>query len=627
MKSKNFIYLIILCIFCLRLASGNSALAQTPESVTMPDTTAIAAMQYAETRSWETLGLSTDERATFQGLVKALKLADGCQDLSDAMAVKIQEPQLAYVNLTGISSIPSSKHTTHQAWMEVYDGNGHYFKKRILIKGQGGYSLRFPKRNFSMQFCNENWTETTTPDFHIGNWVRQDGFHFKAFYTDFSRGIGEIGYKWYRRVVADRKPFWERGGYTKESAQALCVPDGFPCVVYLEGKFQGIYAWQLKKHRRNMNMKKDVAEHIHLDGNVSDQYLFDGKISWGQFEVRNPKHLYTKSNQLYDGNYPKELMDENSSGYSNQNENKKRSALVKKAVQKLSQYKKELAGFESQGAMVVKREFAKRFDVETLLDYQVYFRMLMNGDGTLKNWQWFTYDGVKWMVTPYDLDQTFGITLYGFPRPATHTLCTITTGPFPFITKYYAEEERNRYIELRKKGVLTEDVVLPIIYDWYDRVGTDWYDMEKKRWPESPCYCEAICNDGWTVCDDWSLYNDAPAFSYNTTYKKGDICVLDGRIWEATRTISGKKPYVRNSDIDTIERLVGWVTDRLQVLDEFYAYEHQPNDVEVPQLSNGFRQVKAIYTLDGKRIPRLQRGINVVRYTDGTSRLIQHKDD
>lgn len=605
-----------LCL-ALLLCVATAASAQTPEAE--DDTTAIAARQYAPTRMWR--AAENDFRATFEALVEELNLKDGVQDLSEATEIRIAEPRFAYVNLTGISGIPSSKHTEKRAWMEVYDGQGNYFRKPLLIKGQGGYSLRFPKRNFSVQFCDADWTETVTPDFHIGRWVRQDGFHFKAFYTDFTRGIGEIGYKWFRRVVADRRPFWERGGYIDPS-DALCVPDGFPCAVYLNGQFHGIFAWQLKKHRRNMNMKKNIATHIHLDGNISDKYLFDGDIDWDWFEVRNPKGLYTKKNTAYEGNYPEELMDERSSGYDENDPDKVLTAQVKRAVIALSKYKKELQALESRGPEMVRSEFAKRFDVESLIDYQVFFRIQMNGDGTLKNWQWFTYDGVKWMVAPYDLDQTMGITLYGFPRPATHARSTVDTGPFPLLTKYFFAEERARYIELRRSGVFSEETILPIIHDWYNRVGEDWYVMEKSRWPESPCYCEAICNDGWQVCDDWSRYNGTPQFDYGKTYNQGDICILDGRIWEATRRISGVKPYKRNSDIDTLSRLVSWVTDRLRVVDAFYEYEHQASGIDSPALPSGERRIMAVFDLRGRRLPALQKGMNLVRYSDGTSRVV-----
>ena len=574
---------------------------------------------------------ASESHSSFTALVKDLGLDKNCKmDFSSEGNIAFAQPRFAYVNLTGIEDIPTNNYAQKKAWMEVYDCEGNYFKKPLILKGQGGYTLRFPKRNFSVLFCDSNWTEEETPDFLIGDWIRQDGFHFKAFYTDFLRGIGEIGYKLYLDMSADRKPFWERGGYINES-KALCVPDAFPCAVYLNNRFLGIYAWQLKKHRRNMNMKKSEAKHIHLDGYVNDKYLFDGKVDWLWFEVRNPKGLFTHKGTPYNGNKPEELMDQEDAEYGNENdppetaEGKIRTAMVKQAVLKLSRYKAELSQFEQQGEAVLKRELEKRFDVESLLDYAVFFRMLMNGDGTTKNWQWFTYDGVKWMVAPYDLDQTFGITLHGFHRPANHTLSTITTGPFPFINKYYASEERTRYCALRQRGILSEERIMGIVYDWYNRIGAKWYEAELQRWPESPCYCEAVCNEGWKVCNDWSLYATSPAYSKYQLYKPGDVCVLDGRLWEATMPVEGVFPYVRNSDIDSIERLSAWIGERLRVLDEYYGYSREETGVTESAAKNISLPRKNIFSPEGKKLSTLQKGINIVQYDDGSARLILHR--
>ena len=148
----------------------------------------------------------------FEQLVDELGLDENVVDLSESANFSLDEPRLAYANLTGISMIPRSKHSIEHAWLEVYDGAGHRFRKRVLIHGQGGYSLRYPKNNASFTFCEDDWKGNLTTDIRFGNWVKQDGFHLKAFYTDFCRGIGEIGYKVFARMVEDRVPYWERGG-------------------------------------------------------------------------------------------------------------------------------------------------------------------------------------------------------------------------------------------------------------------------------------------------------------------------------------------------------------------------------------------------------------------------------
>lgn len=566
---------------------------------------------------------------TFSLVSDHIREEQNLEDLSDALTIEIPEPDFAYVNITGVTSIPLNKTTLVKCWMEVYDGNGHYFKKRFVMSGQGGYSIRYVKRNFTSEFSENDWTCDKTTKFVIGDWVEQDAFHFKAFYTDFIRGIGEIGYKLFDDIVDDRLPYWERGGYYKQS-KARCFPDGFPCAVYLNNEFYGVYAWQLKKNHNNMNQKNSVAEHIHLDGNIRDTYLFMGNINWSQFEVRSPKDLYTSSNKLYDGNSPSELLGSSSVYYNLSSdtqemiEDKQRTAQVKDYIVKMSKYWNELGLLDKAGVTneEFKKEFEKRYDIDALIDYYVFFRMLMNGDGTVKNWQWFTYDGVKWMVTPYDLDQTFGLTIYGFPRPATHTASDIDSGPFHWINKYYVEEERARYFQLRDGNVLCEQNILNIIRDWYYRIGEEYYTMEKIKWPDSPCYCEPICNIGWEVCDDWSLYGNAPDYLNTTLYNQGDVCKLDGRLWRAVTQSKGVKPYIRNTAIDTLDRLEGWVTDRINFLDNKYGYVRMAIEPLIGDEQNRSNKVVAIYTLSGMKISEAQQGINIYRYEDGTSRKV-----
>ena len=570
-----------------------------------------------------------DDWSTFDNLVSSLHLNANVTDLSDYGSIQIDEPRIAYVNITGFSNMPSTQISYAQGWMEVYDGHGNYFRKRIRIHGQGGYSIRYPKKNFTLKFCENDYTEEVTTDVQIGDWVVQSGFHFKAFWTDFSRGIGEIGYKMFSLMVADRTPYWERGGYIKDS-KARCFPDGFPCAVYLNGNFYGIFAWQLMKHRRNMNMKKSETQHVHLDGNVNDNYLFRGKISWTQFCVRNPKDLYAQSGKVYNHDSPAELMDANSSSYNNSSdseeirEQKQRSAEVKRIVRQLSNYHGQLEAMEKNGASKaeLKRVFAQMFDIESLVDYTVFYHFSANGDGTLKNWQWFTYDGVRWMVTPYDLDQTFGLNLYAVIRPANFAVSELTNGPFYWLDRYFKDEIIQRYKELRLSGVLTASTLVPIVTDWCERVGDTFYAMEKSKWPDSPCYCESICNYPWQVCNDWSLYSVAPSYNASAMYQPGDVCKLEGRLWQATSATQGSYPFFRNANIDTQERLEAWIPARLEYLDEKYGVTIPPV-VSTPVIADNPDEVVGIYTLSGMRVSHpTSAGVYIYKYKNGATRKV-----
>lgn len=565
----------------------------------------------------------------FEQMVTEHHLKAGVRDVSKEDKITISEPRFAYVNLTGFTTMPANKQTDLKGWMEVYDDHGTYFKKPVIISAQGNYSLKFPKKNFVCDFCDETWDEEEGADFKIGNWVKQSSFHFKAFYTDFLRGIGEVGYKVYAGVVADRRPYWERVGYYEES-KGRCFPDGFPCAVYLNGDFYGLFAWQLKKSRKNMNMKDDVAEHIHLDGTLDNQSIFRGTIRWSSFEVRNPKGLYDKNGNKYNGDSPTELMDETSKYYNEETDNpnitaaKEMTSKVKKQILAMSIYWSELNNMEKQGASTkeMRAEIEKRYEIESMLDYCVFHYFSANIDGSLKNWQWFTYDGKKWMVTPYDLDQTFGINLYGAVRPATLGMDNLTSGPFYWIHKYYQEDLRERYKELRDRGVFDAEFICRIIDDWYERVGEEYYTMEKNQWPNSPCYRDAVCNQGWEVYNKWANYSDTENYDANQLYHTGDIVKLEGRLWKATQTVQGVRPYIVNANIDTLERLHGWVRDRIDYTDNFYAYTPIVDAIEDVTSNEPVRRLMGIYSTSGMHLEQPQRGINIYQYNDGTTKKV-----
>jgi hypothetical protein len=555
------------------------------------------------------------------------------EDLSAESEIEIAEPSLALVNLTGFTSMPTQKNVKRDGYMEVFDGNGYYFRKPVELGGQGGYSLRFPKNNFVCHFTDEQWNEDYGAELTIGDWVSQNSFHFKAFYTDYPRGIGEVAYKLFAQMVADRRPYWERGGYMKDS-RARCFPDGFPCVVYLNGKFHGIYAWQLKKNRKNMNQKKALDTHIHLDGDLSDNHIFRGTIVWKNFEVRTPKGLIDIKGAAYDGNKPKELMDESSPLYQNAADTdslrqvKQLSALTKHHIVAMSKYWDELNALEEEGADPgqMRQEIEERYDTEALIDYAVHYYFTNNGDGSMKNWQWFTYDGQRWAVTPYDLDQTFGIGLYGNLLPPHLPFKKLTSGPLYWIDRYYADDIASRYATLRHNRVFDYDNVTAIIDDWYQRVGDEYYAMEKQRWPNSPCYKDAVCNEGWEACSlDDPEYRLAGLGSYNDScsYQPGDVCWLEGRLWRATASVTGVKPFIINANRDSLERLHDWVKGRIEFLDAYFAYDDTIENAVIAETHPSERRLEAIYTLGGIRVKAPEMGHTYIfRYNDGTSRKV-----
>lgn len=590
-----------------------------------------------------------EQKLADMGIVK-----DELTDLSDEESFSLATPNCAYLNITGVSQMPWSKTDAASidmhATVEVYDCEGHYFEKKVLLNAQGNSSMNYVKKNFALDFCEDEWVGDKTTAITIGNWVEQDAFHFKAYYLDGFRGTANVGYKLFEQMEADHDSYLVRGGF--EDNGARCYPDGFPCIVYLNGKFYGVFAWNLKKHRANMNHTKDNPNHIQLDGTLRATLL--GNIQWDQFEVRNPKTLYCTNQEevsgyiyqeitdneaelatmgenyveapsnpkdmasdeldassplyyryvtskgkikfyklieqsgyvyaKYNGDYPVELIDETMPYYDANNKSHVMTAQVKANIKKLCGYYTELKRMENAGATDadMRAAFEERFDAVGMVDYMVFGAITNNYDGFNKNWQWFTWDGDKWFVAPYDLDGTFGnywsgTILYTADWNESSwgkfsSLAINSQGPMYFIARYYYDDIVERYTELRESGVLTADNIMSHFRQWSTAVTDANYQKEWQKWPKSPCHMETILNANWTTEDDWTNYGTTAAYDATKTYQAGDKCTYRYRIFTATGTTTGVAPASQMGYMESLDRVETWVNRRIELADQIATY-------------------------------------------------------
>lgn len=523
-------------------------------------------------------------QGSFLQRIRELGLSNPSHDYSMNSDIAIPTPSCAYVNVTGIAQMPQYKGDELRGWLEVYDGAGNYFRKRIVIDAQGNASLTFPKKNMKVDFFDDEWKGDKTLTITIGDWVGQDGFHLKAYYTDYFRGVAVAGYRLYELLAKDIGHAWTRsGGLAKNEPKAMCHPDGFPCALYVNGEFYGIYAWQLKKHRANMALKKNDARHIHLDGRLANATFWEGNIDWSAFEVRNPKEVTEETRQ--------------------------RVISLSNVCGDLNRMK-----LEGRSAYELRAEFARRFDVPSLVDYACLHYLLANYDGFAKNWQWFTYDGVKWFVAPYDLDCTFGNVDTGdVLMPANQTgldpyWVLYTEGPIYWLSRYFMDDIKERYRQLRGKGVIGSRIVKEFVHDWYERVGERNYAEEWNRWKDSKCIRQPRYSWCWKPVDEWTSYHVLPFWDSTVSYKKGDVCRLDMCEWVATADNKGVKPYEQLGYVDSMERIERWIDERFELIDAYLGYVEDVGIFMATKCENPSYDAESLYDLQGRKITTPQKG-------------------
>jgi hypothetical protein len=77
-----------------------------------------------------------------------------------------------------------------------------------------------------------------------------------------------------------------------------------------------------------------------------------------------------------------------------------------------------------------------------------------------------------------------------------------------------------------------------------------------------------------------------------------------------------------NANIDTLERLHGWVRDRIDYMDNFYAYTPIVDAIEDVTSQEPVRRLIGIYNTSGMHLGQPQRGINIYQYSDGTTKKV-----
>ncbi len=447
-------------------------------------------------------------------------------DWSENSKIQIPEPRLAFVNITNIDSMPTSKTQNMHAIFEFWDMQGNYFKKKVILNAQGNSSLGMPKKNFACDFCNDDWIGDDTFKIKFGSWVSQDSFHFKAFYADFFKGVSMVGYKLFNEIESTRSSstnrVWKRTllpsadtiGYGTKGMESIndvnilidngarCYPDGFPCIVHLNGSFYGVFSWALKKHRDNYMQNKSKPENIQLDGEIYDTFMYNGTIDWDVvngtkassgggkdgFEFRNPKSLICIDGTKYDADTNrKELIDSSSESYNSSNKNHILTNKVKAYYSTLTTYIPTLKKMEEQREEVsaIKNKIQSFFDVDSLIDYLIFSDIVTNVDGFRKNWQWVTYNGVKWAVCPYDLDGIIGWSGWGEVSPTSDRYGNTLDLPTGWVIKYFDTELCERYKTLRT-DVLTVKNIFGLMSDWCSRIGASNFEKDLSKWPQTP---------------------------------------------------------------------------------------------------------------------------------------------
>ena len=323
-----------------------------------------------------------------------------------------------------------------------YVSKTEHFKAYVDIKCQGNSSMNYPKKNYTIKmFTDKTMAVKLKKDFR--GWGEQSKFCLKANYIDHSHARNIISAKLWGQVVKSRSDFDTLPEELKTSPNYGAV-DGFPIKVYYNNTYEGIYTWNIPKDGWMNNMDDKLNTHCILCG---EEYVS------GCFRSVNAS-LW--SDELHD-------------------------VMPANIVTSFNNFQNFVIN-SSDGEF--KTGLSTYADVNSLIDYYIFQYVICGLDSMGKNQLFFTYDGIKWIASSYDMDSTFGMYWNGQNFvSATYRMQedyeSMTNGKqgnllYIRLEQLFRSEIRARYAELRA-GVLSYANIVNEFERFMDTIGKDLY--------------------------------------------------------------------------------------------------------------------------------------------------------
>lgn len=292
------------------------------------------------------------------------------------------------------------------------------------IKCQGTSSMAYPKKNFTIKtYADEALTQKIKFDF--AGWGEQQKYCYKANWIDITHARNLVSAKLWGDTVKSRPGYAALPEELRTSPNQGAV-DGFFVKLYANGVYQGRYTLNIPKDAWMANMDDSLNAHCILCGEnygsgcFRSEALIDESDWSDEIHETVPTSIKTRWNEVI--NFVRTSSD---------------------------------ADF--------KANLGQYFDVESLIDYDIFMLVCCGLDGMGKNQLYFTYDGQKWIASAYDLDSTWGLyTDGGSLVPANYSRYSYEDYKFDRegnllyyrLEKLFHEEIKARYAEL-KAGALS----------------------------------------------------------------------------------------------------------------------------------------------------------------------------
>lgn len=341
------------------------------------------------------------------------------------------EPQL--MDMPRIYFSEGTLPTTKTATMMKFDYHSKTteYHGYVDIKCQGNSSMAFPKKNFTIKsYADKAKTKKLKIDFK--GWGKQSKFVLKANWIDITHARNVVSARLWGDIIKTRSDYATALPELLRTSPNQGAVDGFPVLVYSNGVYQGRYTLNIPKDKWMSNMDDTLDSHCILCGENYES---------GCFRALPTINGTDWTDELHD--------------------------VVPASIK--TSWTNAIKFVMTSSDAEFKTNLSNYFDINSLLDYYLYGLISTNLDGFAKNQLYFTYDGIHWIASVYDLDSTWGLWFTGGTFVSTNYSREEfedyrgngRNGNLLYIKlkKLFVTELKARYTELRKEVLSANHII------------------------------------------------------------------------------------------------------------------------------------------------------------------------
>ena len=383
--------------------------------------------------------------------------------------VNIEGMDFFYVELIGVLPTDAGLDRTKVNMVcKIFDRNKNFlyaFNCKMNIQGQG--SATYPKKGYAIDLFNLNWEKCNVK---FGDWITADGFHMKAYHPDptHARDMGlcllwsdmtkNLDYpsNFVRQVTPtlSAKTAYSDKTFSTESANFITA--GRPFSMMVNGAFEGLYSWRLKKSADNYAMNTANQNHVLTDSAQTNAHFGQrGYVDFNELqsfhEVKSPKSpdATTQANMMAFFNWWKDVY----------------------------------ALSDTNSTAKLRAEYAEYIDLQSWIVFMILAELAWHWDSMGNNVVTVSFDRYKKVKRMFnDGDLSLGITVNNNEIITPPNTFVLNADIHPKFRLAFINEIKALYTNLRKIGVLSSKNYKRIFGGISENIPVSVYKADWEKW-------------------------------------------------------------------------------------------------------------------------------------------------